>query len=73
MCMWKLNVWNKLINPIQEKNVFSLESVFCKKRQKKSKPRNWFGEYGTSEGLDPEGFEWYQSGPKWAWVTLLII
>ena len=38
----------------------NLELSCCKKQQKKSKPRNWFGEYGTSEGS-----EWYQIDPKW--------
>ena len=27
---------------------------------KKSKPRNWFGKYGTFRGSD-----WYQIDPKW--------
>ena len=31
---------------------YYLEPVCSKKRQKKSKPRNWFGEWGTSEGFE---------------------
>ena len=38
-----------------------LEPSCCKKQQKKSQPRNWFGELGTSGGS-----ERYQIGPKWA-------
>ena len=45
-----------------------IEPVSCKKQQKKSQPRNWFGESRTSEGS-----EWYQFGPLSAWVTPLII
>ena len=33
-----------------------LEPSCCKRWQKKSQARNWF-------------VEWYQIGPKWAWVT----
>ena len=43
-----------------------IEPSCCKKLQKKSQPRSWLGEKGTSEGS-----EWYQIGPKWAWVTPL--
>ena len=37
-----------------------LEPVCWKKWQKKTQPRNWFGELGTSRGS-----EWYQIDPKW--------
>ena len=42
-----------------------LEPICCKKRQKT--PNQETG-LGTSEGS-----EWYQIGPKWAWLTPLII
>ena len=42
----------------------TLEPSCCKKRQKKSQPRNWFEEQGVSKDS-----EWYQISPKFAWVT----
>ena len=47
-----------LPNIMGEKNAYTsaaasiLEPSCCKKRQKKSQPRNWFGEQGTSEGSE---------------------
>ena len=41
---------------------YMLEPVCCKKRQKSSWPV-------TGLGNRAQGFEWYQIGPKWAWVT----
>ena len=38
---------------------WKLEPSCCKKCQKKFQPRNWFKEYGTSEGS-----EWYQMDSK---------
>ena len=46
--------------PCHEIELFFLEPVCCKKRQK-------------SPNQETEGYEWYQIGPKWAWVTPLII
>ena len=43
---------------LEKKNSTSYSSC-CKKRQKKSQPRNWFGEKGTSEGS-----ELHQISPK---------
>ena len=48
-----------LIGNLQKLPVKRLELSCCKKRQKKSQPRNWFGELGTSEGA-----EWYQIDHK---------
>ena len=45
-----------------------LEPSCCKKRQKKSQPRNWFEKLGTSEGS-----EWYQIDPQWLRGSLMLI
>ena len=45
----------------------ALEPSCCKKRQKKSQSRNWFGELGTSEGS-----EWSQIDPKWLRGSLIV-
>ena len=37
------------------------------KLQKKSQPRNWFGEEGTSRG-----YEWHQIDPKWLGRSLML-
>ena len=50
----------KHILSFPQKNVDKLEPSCCKKQQKKSQPRDWFGKKVTSEGS-----EWYQIGPKW--------
>ena len=47
------------INPVSQLLTL-LELSCCKKRQKKSSARNWFGGLGTSEGS-----EWYQMDPNW--------
>ena len=50
------NLWHKK----QAWSLFyPLEPSCCKRQQKKSQPRNWFEELGTSEGS-----KWYQIGPK---------
>ena len=59
-----LSEWNKNLSPKDD----LLEPSCCKNRQEMSQPINWFGDLGTSDFS-----EWYQIGPKWAWVTPLII
>ena len=49
---------NLVLQFMQSQLSKELEPSYCKKRQKKSRARNWFGEQGT-----PEGSEWYQIDP----------
>jgi hypothetical protein len=51
-----LEVFEKIISSCEQSK---LEPFCCKKWQKKSQPRNWFREYGPSEGS-----ECYQIDPK---------
>jgi hypothetical protein len=45
-----VHLYQRLITPDQVRLL--LEPSFCKKRQKKSRERNWFGEQGKPEGSE---------------------